>query len=187
MATLIQQFQLQLISAAFTLLAALIKYLLRPKSRLIYSRPHGFTFFLKNENGTSFNVSTSSIWVTNAGREPANEVEVTFNYPPQIYSVWPARNHEEIKAPDDRYTLKFANIAPKEFFQIELLVTAAALPEVINFRSKEGVASNIMMIPMRVYPKAMNMLLGFLVLVGATTLVYLVLSFLTPYLSLIVK
>ena len=187
MATLIQQFQLQLISAAVTLLAALIKYLLRPKSRLIYSSPHAFTFLLKGEDGTSFNVSTSSIWVTNAGREPANEVEVTFNYPPQFFNVWPARNFEQIKAPDDRYTLKFANIAPKEFFQIELLGTAAVLPAVLNFRSKEGVASNIMMIPMRVYPKAMNILFGLLVLVGATTLVYLLLYFLTPYLSLIIK
>jgi hypothetical protein len=181
MAEIIHEFQLQIIAALVTLAVALIKYLTRPRSQLIYSRPHSFTFLLQPEKDKPpFIINTTSLWVSNAGREAATEVEITFNYRPQNYNVWPARPFETHDAEDNRHTLKFSNIAPREFLQIEM-ISNLELPQIVSFRSKEGVAKLIKMAPLRLYSKPIIVTYLVLAGIGCATCLYVALRLVVPY------
>jgi hypothetical protein len=104
-------------------------------------------------------VHTASIWISNNGREAATEVELTFNFPPQNYNVWPARPYDKFNSDDHRHTLRFCNIAPGEFLQIELISIQQELPSIVSFRSKEGVGKSLKwLIPLAPGPR--NMVTG---------------------------
>jgi hypothetical protein len=160
-----ETFQTDLISLIFTLVAAGILYLARAKAKLVWAKSHQFVFLVDGEpptpiNGNisqelvpagtrstptpQINVFTASIFIQNLGTVPATEVEVTFNYPPANYNIWPVRPYEIYRSPDSRFTLKFANLAPREQFQIELL-SVPKLPGVMGVMSKESVAKEIRM------------------------------------------
>lgn len=124
MIELMAQFQRELVSLAFSLLAAFIVWLVRPKTRLIWSVPHVFTFDIPTEK--PFNVETGSIFIQNIGRRYATQVEVTFNWRPQNFSVWPPRRYEAVLNQDERFVVKVDNLAPRESMQIELLATGTA-------------------------------------------------------------
>ena len=155
-----ETFQTDLVSLVFTLAATGILYLTRARAKLVWATSHQFTFLVNavppsptQETGSQelvpvkptsaplpqMNVFTASIFIQNLGTLPATEVEVTFNYPPANYNIWPVRPYEINRVSDLRFTLKFANLAPKEQFQIELL-SVAKLPEVVGVRSKKSVA-----------------------------------------------
>lgn len=62
----------------------------------------------------------------------------TFNWQPDNYNIWPVRPHSKRVSPDNRFTLKFENLAPQELFQIEL-ISPAQLPQVMSVRCKQCV------------------------------------------------
>jgi hypothetical protein len=163
--SLLEQFQKELISLGFTLLGALVIYLFRARVRLVWAVPHSFTFLLpavpapapaigqqvqsQSPAPQNFNVNTGSAIVSNGGRIPATEVEITFNWKPDNYNIWPARPHGTITSPDKRFTLTFANLAPREQFGVEL-ISVNMLPPVLSVRCKECFGKQLPMRPMRV-------------------------------------
>lgn len=190
--TLLQQFQKELTSLVFTLIGALLLYLFRARVRLVWAIPHGFTFLLQsstvaaaqpaaqqgqvqNSLPQTFNVNTGSVIVSNSGRVPATDVEVTFNWKPDNYNIWPARPYETLTSADNRFTLKFANLAPKEQFGVEL-ISAKELPLVVSVRCKERVGKQLQMRPTVVYPNWMLVSFFLLALLGAASVVYLILK-----------
>jgi hypothetical protein len=182
MGELLHQFELQIFAVIGTLVITIIRYVFRPNSHLVYSNPHSFNFLLQpNPAASSFVLATASVWVKNAGRLAATEVEITFNFKPQNYNVWPPRPFVSEDSGDGRHTLKFSYIAPKEFIQIELLSSSKDLPLIVSFRSKEGIAKLITMRPMQVLPKHLIRILGMLILVGFTTLLYFALLLIVPF------
>jgi DNA-binding transcriptional LysR family regulator len=65
---ILRQFELQILAGLVTLAVGLIRYFFRPRSRLVYSSPHAFTFHLQPEkNKPGFLVYTASVWVSNNG------------------------------------------------------------------------------------------------------------------------
>jgi hypothetical protein len=117
---------------------------------------------------------------------PATNVQVVFNWRPQNFEVWPQRPYDMSVAPDGRFTLIFANVAPKEQFQIELL-TAHNSPDVLNVRCSECIGKAIPIRPVRVFPKWAQIVFWSLVFLGLAAVAYIVISlgalFLNPLLT----
>lgn len=113
--------------------------------------------------------------VLNTGRIPATEVEVTFNWQPPNYNIWPVRPHETHTSPDSRFTLKFANLAPKEQFLVEQ-ISPQPLPQIMSVRCKECVGKAINMRPTVVFPSWLIALLWGLIFLGTTSVIYLLLK-----------
>ena len=184
MTELIHQFELQIFSIVGALAVIFIRYLFRAKSKLVYSIPHSFSYMVNSEGDQQpFLVFTASIWIQNLGRQPATDIEFTFNYKPQNYNVWPPRPYEGCTHTDGRYTLKFLNMAPNELIQIGLINSKQELPNVVSFRSKEGIGTILMMQPCPVISKPTLYGLWFLVFAGVAALIYAAAAFVYPYLS----
>ena len=143
MTKLFHQFELQIIALFVAFFGGAIRYLFRPRPRLIYSFLHSFPFVIQPDPAQP-NVmglaETASLWVKNGGREAATDVELTFNYRPQFYNLWPARHFEPVTGIANRHTLQFSSIAPREEFHIEMISSGQKLPEIDSFPSKEGIA-----------------------------------------------
>lgn len=176
----IHAFQKELLSFVFTLIAAGIMYLCRSRVNLVWSSPHSFTFLVKktsDEPAPTSNIYTASLYVTNTGRLPATELEVTLNFPPGDHNVWPERPYEIYQAPSSRWTLKFVNLAPKEHLQIEFL-SGNELPGILSVRSKECVGRQIMMTPYRVFPAWVKVVVWSLILLGVSSIIYFIIKLL---------
>jgi len=118
------------------------------------------------------NIYTASIFVQNIGRLPATEVELTFNWEPLNWNIWPQRAYTTHTAPDRRFTLKFDNFAPQETLLVELLANAQ-LPALLTVRSKEHVGKPVVMVPTRSIPKAILYLRYVLIVLGMAACVYI--------------
>jgi hypothetical protein len=119
---ILELFQTELKSLALALVTAGLLYLFRARVKMLWAIPHGFTFLLQNvsaaaqnQSGTNaqqpttlptpavpanFNIHTGSITIGNVGRVPASDVEVTFNWRPDNYNIWPVRPHDIHVSPD---------------------------------------------------------------------------------------
>lgn len=124
-------------------------------------------------------VRTASINVTNAGNEPATSLEMTFNWKPQNFNVWPARHFQTVIGEDRRFTFKLESLAPKEFFRMEIMSINAELPLVTSVRSRECEGSPITMAPQRIWPKGIIAFLMVLMGAGAIALIYALVSLVT--------
>jgi hypothetical protein len=182
-----EAFQTDLIAVGFTFFAAVMFYLFRSRPQLVWGKLHEFVFLVpgfvaagqQNDavspatNPTqppAMNVHTASIIVLNAGRLPATEVEVTFNWTPANYNIWPVRPYTPHESPDRRFTLKFSYVAPNERFQIELF-SIPPLPQVLSIRCKECVGKQLPMWTVRKFPQWVIILLWTFILFGIAFLV----------------
>lgn len=185
---LIDAFQKELVSLGFALVTAFVLWLFRARTKIVWATPHQWTFLLNTAATPSsaqgagavpvpaqvpatFNVHTGSIVVFNEGRLPATELEVTFNWMPQNFNIWPVRPFETATSADQRFTLKFSNLAPRELFQIEM-ISSVALPAILNVRSKECVGKQINMRPMIIYKPWITAMLGTMVFFGFASVIY---------------
>jgi hypothetical protein len=183
----LELFQKELIALGFALVTALVLWLFRARAKLLWGLTHAFAFTVRPEapppapDGAqlpappSFLIHSRSLILVNAGRSPATNVEVVFSWRPQNFEVWFPRPFEEISSPDGRFTMRFANLAPREQFQIELL-SAHEMPLVLNVRCIECVGTQIPIRPMRVWPKWMYVIFWCFCLLGLAAVVYVVLT-----------
>lgn len=182
MAEFLHEFELHIIAVICTLLGAGLTYLFRPRSKLVYSFVHRFTFALQPVPNSFGLAAAAALWVKNVGRASATEVEVTFNYKPQFYNLWPARPCEIIvDSIVNRYTLKFSSIAPQEELWVHMISSGQELPEVVSLRSKEGVAELISMRYAQINSKFVVAILWAFLLLGIATFIYFILFLIVPH------
>jgi len=143
----------------FALLVPLVTWLLnnryKAKAKLQLGVPHRFTFLiqepLRDTDGTELksnqSAQTASHVLTNAGRETATNVEVVFNWKPLCINIWPSRHYVEHIEQDNRYVMVFESLAPSEQIIFELLSVNNDLPALINARSDQCQATEIVMYP----------------------------------------
>ncbi|TNE60262.1 MAG: hypothetical protein EP340_00080 [Alphaproteobacteria bacterium] len=161
----------QSIAAVFLVfLGAVVTRLVQPKSKVVWSPTHGFVFSVPAVNEASevssadaateepeqmslpsvpsrtVNYYTNTIFVQNVGRGPAEQVELIFNFRPAHLQVWPLIPFVMNPVQDGRWSLEIENLAPKEFFSIELLGLIEP-PDLLYVRSKTGTGKKIEMIP----------------------------------------
>jgi hypothetical protein len=170
-------FQKELASLTVSLIVTGIGFAFKSRVELIWSSPHSWNFLIQQpapqgEPIVLTNVYTAAIFVQNIGRLPASEVELTFNWEPPNWNIWPLRAYSTHTAPDRRFTLKFDNFAPKEILQIELL-SNAQLSVLSTVRSKESVGKLVPMVPSRVISKKILYLRWALLILGIAACAYL--------------
>ncbi len=173
MMTLLQSYSKEIAALVAVLLAFILNQGLRPKAKVVYGIRNTFTFLvdepLVSPDGTRLSdkqvVHTASIAVRNAGREPAENVEVTFNWKPQFLNVSPPRHYEEKASPLSRHSIVFPSIAPKEGVQMEIMAINAQLPLIAALRSDQCVGLEVQLQPQQVMPTwSQRLLLGLLTL-----------------------
>jgi hypothetical protein len=175
---LVEVFQKEIISIVISLCTTGILYLFRSRTELIWSSPHSWNFLITppppaegQEQAARFNVYTAAIFVQNSGTLPATQVELTFNWEPPNWNLWPLRSYTKDTAPDGRFTLKFEDFAPKEWLQIELLANAQ-LPLLSTVRSKECVGKLVTMSPVRTISNRILYLRNVLIVLGIAAVAY---------------
>jgi hypothetical protein len=178
-------FQKELISLAFALVTAGILYFFRARAKLVWAVAHDFVFLITPpppapvQSGVQppapspINVHTASVVLLNSGRAAATDVEITFNWQPEQYNIWPVRPYETHTSPDRRYTLRFSSLAPGEQFQIEL-ISSQQLPGLLSVRSKECVGRQRAMRPMLVYSRELNATIFVLLFLGLASIFYFI-------------
>lgn len=181
---LLQTYSKEAAAIAAVLLAFILNRYLRARARLVYSVRHAFTFILdeledqttKEGSGVRPVVHTASISVSNLGKDPAEKVEIVFNWKPSFINVWPSRFYETKTAPDQRHSIFLDSLAPGETFGIELLSINQNLPGLNAVRSQNSIANQVPMMPQQVYPRWIALSAGILTMVGAASAVYALLS-----------
>lgn len=152
---------------------------LRPK--LIYNIRHAFTYLLElpvpGPDGQQViskqSIQTASVAIRNEGSEAAHNVEISFNWKPQHYNIWPQRPATEVPFQNDRFALKFDSLAPGEECNIELLAANFAIPAITSLRSDETQGRIVQMETIRLLPAPVKFAIGALLCVGFATLFYL--------------
>jgi len=174
----VELFQKEIASLILSLATLGMGYLFRARVQLIWSSPHSFMFLISppaapagQEQAPAFNIHTASIFVQNSGSVPATEIELTFNWQPPNFNIWPLRPFTEHKHQDGRFTLQFPNLAPKEHLQVEL-VANGQLPNLMSVRSKECVGKAVQMAPMRTVRQWILYLRAVLIILGITSVFY---------------
>ena len=74
-------------------------------------------------------------------------VEITLNYPPQHYEIWPQRAYQQSINPAGKLIIKEDGLGRRKFFTIAMIDVLRDLPLVLNVRSDGGVAGNVLMAP----------------------------------------
>lgn len=168
-----------IVSLIVTVLAAMILRWLQPKAKIIWSELYGFTYLVTNDNDDKLdgNIWTRSMIVQNIGKETASGVEVIFNFQPGLYNIWPSLPHTTESLPDKRFVIRANSLAAKEWFRIELL-SYDELPSVVRVRTAAtGEASNVPMMPMRVFPKPILFMILAAMFLGIFSIIYHAVSF----------
>ena len=126
---LLKEYGKELISVLVTLLTWIADNRLKPRSRLVHSLRHQFTYLIAepliDQEGKTVavaqNAHTAGHTITNTGKETATGVEVVFNWRPPYVNIWPSRHYEEKTAQDGRHSYIFSSLAPSEYIGVELI------------------------------------------------------------------
>jgi hypothetical protein len=191
----LQTYGKEIISLFVPFIAWILNTLFRSKARLLIARPHAFIFLVQqpllDQNGSQVSptqtMHTSSFFLSNAGREVAEKVEVVFNWKPLCINLWPARHYEERIEPDGRFSMIFGSLSPREYIGIEMFSINKDVPVLIVARCDQCVAQFINMVPQPIVQAWKNRLAIFLVFAGVAISIYtliVILQFLvlkTPY------
>ncbi|SIT81902.1 hypothetical protein SAMN05421849_1574 [Pontibaca methylaminivorans] len=159
-----------LIIAVFTAIAG---RLLTARGKLIWSVSHQHQYQMPNLGGDGrFPVLTQQIWFQNSGRASIEDLEIVLNYPPQHFEIWSPRQYTTSNLSDGRLVISIPNLSGHEVFTLSMIDTIRELPYVLNVRWKHGMGKTIQMIPQRVWPPILLWCLAFLMLIGATAVLY---------------
>jgi hypothetical protein len=156
----------------------------QPKARLVQGVRHASTLSINeptvDQDGKVIApikiVHTASVSFVNTGRNPATNMQITFNWRPHHFNIWPNRHFTEQVAPDGRFTLALGALPPKEFIVIDLLAVAAALPAITSAFCDECAAKIVPLMPQEVHPRWKLLLFGWFVACGIGVSIYLLLA-----------
>ncbi|KZM48273.1 hypothetical protein [Labrenzia sp. OB1] len=178
---LLGQYGAQLVAFGLAVLLALAKYFFQPKVKLVWGRSHGFLHNVTlekvvDDQNDYILIGTSYHLLSNAGRKAATDVEVTFNYIPKNFEVWPQRQYETSVNPNGRFIVCFGGIAPKEQVSLNVLTFTNEAPAILSVRSKETTGKAIPLTVIRLLPAWGQMLVLFLLVLGLAAGIYLLIE-----------
>jgi hypothetical protein len=176
----LQTYGKEIVSLIVPLLAWALNVFFKARARLFVARPHAFSFLVQeplldqqgNQISPTQSINTSSFVISNSGRETATKVEVVFNWKPQCVNLWPARHYEERIEPDNRYTMIFDSLAPREDVGFEVFSINHDLPALLLARCDQCRAEHINMAPQPLVPSWRRRTTAFLAFAGISTLIY---------------
>lgn len=163
-------------SLIVSVISAAILRAFAPSSNVVWSSLHEFTFRIPQpENPPGQLLRTQSIVVHNLGRRRAVNVEVIFNYRPEHFEIWPQIRYETSTNPDGRFIVSFPTLGRREFVNVELL-SSIDLPAVLNVRSDDAPSKSVQVTFNRKLPAWVLRGLQLLVILGAFSVVYLLIA-----------
>ncbi|EKS34741.1 hypothetical protein [Afipia broomeae] len=135
-------FQPQILAFAFTLAGTLIAYLLRARVKLIYGFANNSFHQLKADQGPVV-VFCEKHYVQNAGKKPAEKVEIVFSCKPSEITVYPPRSFEQTDGPDGQMMLAIPYLSPGELVIIDTIHVNSRTAELRAVHCPENVGKRV--------------------------------------------
>lgn len=133
--------------------------------------PNAAQLALPQVQQTKYHLLTISLTVQNFGRQTAEWVEIVHQTRPDFFQLNPRLDYVESTTPAGEHVVKVKSLAPKEWFEIQLL-SYRQQPQLLYIRSAVGVAKSLPWMQVRQYPKWVYQLIRLLVLIGTACCVY---------------
>jgi hypothetical protein len=162
----LHEFQSQALAAVLTAAVGVLVRYLQPAARVVWGTSHGFMFLIPQQNGPPAGLNTRSFFMKNIGRATAKGLEVHFNYKPEHLQVWPTYSYTSTTNPEGRYCLQIDNLGKKEWLSIEVIALKTALPDVLRVRTHQGECKAVLLAPMQIFPRWVQLLVVALMLAG---------------------
>lgn len=172
MVEILEKYDNELVTGLITLLVALIIWLLQSRVNLVWGQKHGFVHTINTPQGAPFPLYTSSYIISNIGQKTASNVEVTLNYKPEEFGLFPEREFRITDNPHGKYIITFSTFAPKEWVSIDLLMANVDTPGICSVRSMEALGKEVELQPVRKLSKAQEIGLFALLFWGVASLIY---------------
>ena len=181
MIAFLQTYSKEIAALAAVVVTFLLNQGLRPRAKIVYGTRNAFTFLvdqpLYSPDGQKLldkqGVHTASYAVKNVGREPAESVEITFNWRPPFLNVWPPRHYEDKPSPLNRHSVVFPSLAPGETAQVEVMAINAQLPVITALRCDQCVGKEVQLQPQQVYPAWVQRIIWVVLTLGIGSTGYL--------------
>lgn len=157
------------IATAFvSLFVGLILQRLKDRPKLLFWVPGSFIFHLKEPE---IILRTDSLTIQNIGRKPATNVEIIHKERHDHFQFAIPIDFIEVTTPTGEHVVKIPSLGSQEYVNIQFL-SLIKTPILLNIRSAEGKAQLIQTQLLRLWPKAVQWLAGFLMCLGAGVLLY---------------
>lgn len=163
----------EVVAAIVTAILAGVGQLLQPRVKLQFGIGNQFTYSVPNTQQHNPNIFyiVSTVFLKNAGRTTAKNVELTFNYKPEHFQFWPPITYTEKQTPDNRHVLVIPFLSAKESLTLNLLMATPStsgmrLPELLHVRSEHGPAKGQILTPTPIMSKKIALTLWLLIFVG---------------------
>jgi hypothetical protein len=182
----IKTYAKEIIALVVPFLALFLNNRLQPRARLVQGIRHASTLLLDEptlaNDGKIIDskkiVRFAQISFVNTGSEPATNLQITFNWKPQHYSLWPHRKFSVDTSPDDRFTILAGTLPPKDSIAIDILTVNGELPAITSAQCDECTAKNMPLAAQEVHPTWKLATACWFMAVGLGATVYFMISIL---------
>ena len=164
----------EMLSVALTYIAWFLNTRLQPKARLVQGIRHASNMLINEPTldadgkviASTKLVKMATVSFVNTGRLPAMNVQVTFNWRPHHFNIWPNRHYTEQTAPDNRFTLLLGTLPPKDSIVVDMLAVAADLPLITSAFCDQCAVSYVPLAPQEVHPRWKLLIITWLIVSG---------------------
>jgi hypothetical protein len=156
----------EILAAIITAILGLIGYLLKPKAKVIWSVGHQFCYNVPQNNGSSLLIYSRSLYISNIGKNVADNIEIHFSYKPEHYQIWPFVNYSSLELPDNHFMIKIDHLGKNEYVNIELLQSSIAPPLVHRLSTLNGDCKFVHMVPQQTFSRIFHFTVWILLLAG---------------------
>ncbi len=156
-----------------------VKQWFERKPRVVYFVSHASSFRLKDiERDEDLWSNTHSIILRNTGRRTAKNVRISHRDQSIQFNIFPSIRYEVSNLPDGGAEIVIGQLVPKEVIEISYLYfpPLTYLNVMGEIKHDEGFAQLQPVLFQRQFPKALNIIVGILTLLGAITLIYFVIT-----------
>lgn len=163
------------LTAMLALVATLFRLVVQRRARLRWGVTHDLVSLPTGDDGKLHPVRSRRIWVGNYGSATAEEVEVIFNWRPQVIEQFPhLATSEEVKQ-DGRYIATIPRLNPGEGLALTMLAfDANEIPPVIYCRGKGVPGKQIQFESIVKLPRPAKFAIGLVMLLGVIASFYLI-------------
>lgn len=167
-----QKLQAAIYSLVTSLIITGLARLFSAKARIRWGRVHQNHFMIKNKEGNLSSVVTANYSITNAGRATATNIEISFNWKPEHYEVFPHIDFTNLIREDGRMILKIPRINKGQLINIAVINAGNEHPDLTYISFDGGEAKELPFTPQRVYPLKVTLASVAFMIIGLITVLY---------------
>ncbi|QFT71558.1 hypothetical protein FIU92_00835 [Ruegeria sp. THAF33] len=166
----------ELIGLAFTLLAACVLFLFRPRVKLIYGRANNSRNIISvptednTSNGNHTEIYTEKFFLQNVGSKPATNVEFVLSDFPADISVWQPRNVEYKNVEKGHCLVTIPQMAPRELVIVDCVYLNQRAAFVASVKCAECIGNEVPFWTVRRFSWWINTLIAALMFFGVAYL-----------------